>query len=62
MDDGRDVGRGVGDTQLVEEENYNSMEVEGAWVVVGICSSKVLGEVEILLEVVESCSSKVDGV
>lgn len=50
MGDGGDVE----DTRQVEEENYNSME----WVVVEICSSKVLDEVEILLEVVESYSSK----
>jgi hypothetical protein len=41
MSGGRDVGE---DMQQVEEESYNSMVVEGPWVVVGTCSSKEYGE------------------
>lgn len=54
------MGKDVGGTQRVEEENCSSMEVEGTWVVVETGSSKVLVEVEILPEVVVNCSSKAD--
>ena len=56
------VGVGGEDIQLVEGENYSSMEEDSTWAAAEIDSSKVWVVVGTSMEVVESNSSKVDAV